>query len=165
MNESSKPKQQFSIQKIYIKDASFESPEAPQSFRFSQWNPKVDLNLANDQAHIDGDSYEVVLSITVTVAQEEKTAFLIEVHQAGLFEISGFDDDQRRYLLGSQCMNILFPYAREAISDLSVRGGFPPVTLSPVNFDGLYQQHLKQKQAEQAKQGESGESGETEAVH
>lgn len=151
MNESSEPKKQFAIQKLYIKDASFESPAAPQSFRFKKWNPKIDLNLSNDQSHIDGDNYEVVLSITVTVTHEDKNAFLIEVHQAGLFEISGFDEEQRKYLLGSQCMNILFPYAREAISDLSVRGGFPPLTVSPVNFEGLYQQHMQQ----QAQQGET----------
>jgi len=156
MNESSEAKKQFAIQKIFIKDASFESPESPESFNYKKWNPKVDFNLANDQKHIDGDIYEVVLSITITVEREEKTAFLVEVHQAGLFEIGGFDKEQKNYLLGSQCLNILFPYAREAISDLSVRGGFPPLTMSPVNFDALYQQHLQQKQTQQ---------GEADATH
>lgn len=149
MNESSEAKKQFAIQRIYIKDMSFESPESPDSFNYKKWNPKIDLNLANEQKHIDGDIYEVVLSITITVEREEKTAFLVEVHQAGLFEIGGFDEEQKKYLLGSQCLNILFPYARQTISDLSVRGSFPPLTMSPVNFDALYQQHLQQQQTQQ----------------
>ncbi len=153
MNESTEPKQQFSIQKLYVKDSSFESPASPQSFSFKKWTPKIDLNLTNDQKHIDGDVYEAVLCITVTVSHEETTAFLVEVHQAGLFEIGGFDEEQIKYLLGSQCMNILFPYAREVVSDLSVRGGFPPLTISPVNFEALYQQHLQQKQAQPGETG------------
>ena len=93
--------------------------------------------------------YEVVLSITATVTHQETTAFLVEVQQAGLVAMMGFDEDEKKYLLGTQCMNILFPYAREVISDLSVRGGFPALILSPVNFDVLYQQHLQQQQAAQ----------------
>ena len=153
MSDEKETKKQFSIQKLYIKDASFESPGAPATFRFNKWDPRIELNLANDQKHIEGDLYEVVLSITATVTQEEKTAFLCEVHQGGLFVLSGFDDQERKYLLGSQCMSTLFPYAREAVSDLSVRGGFPPLLLSPVNFDALYQQHL---QRQQAGEGETG---------
>lgn len=150
MSESSTPKQNFSIQKLYVKDASFESPAAPQSFRFTQWNPKIDLNLTNKQTHIDDEIYEVVLSVTATVSHEETTAFLVEVHQGGLFQISGFDDEHKNFLLGSQCMNILFPYVREVISDMSVRGGFPPLVMSPVNFDALYQQHLQKQQGQSA---------------
>jgi preprotein translocase subunit SecB len=156
MNETSEPAKQFAIKKLYIKDASFESPTSPQSFSFKRWNPKIDLNLTNAQKLIDEEVYEVVLSVTATVSQEETTAFLVEVQQAGLFQITGFDEDQKKYLLGTQCMNILFPYLREAISDLSVRGGFPPLTLAPVSFDALYQQHLQQKQ---------GSQGETEVTH
>lgn len=156
MNDSSEVKKQFAIQKLYVKDASFESPASPQSFGFKKWNPKVDLNLANEQKHIEGDIYEVVLSITVTVSRDETTAFLVEVQQAGLFEIGGFDKEQQKYLLGCQCLNILFPYAREVVSDLSVRGGFPPLTMAPVNFDALYQQHLQQQQAQ---------PGETDVAH
>ena len=137
MSESSAIKQHFSIQKLYIKDSSFESPASPKSFAFDQWDPKIDLNLTNKQSHIDTDTYEAVLSITVTVSHEEKTAFLVEVQQAGLFQIAGFDDEHKSYLLGSQCMNILFPYVREVISDMSVRGGFPPLVMAPVNFDAL----------------------------
>jgi preprotein translocase subunit SecB len=142
-------KQQFAIQKLYVKDVSFESPASPKSFSYNKWDPKIDLNLTNKQTHIDADIYEAVLSITATVSIEDETAFLIEVHQAGLFQIAGFEDEQKSYLLGSQCMNILFPYAREVISDMSVRGGFPPLVMSPVNFDALYQQHMQQQQGQQ----------------
>jgi preprotein translocase subunit SecB len=142
-------KQQFAIQKLYVKDVSFESPASPKSFSYKKWDPKIDLNLTNKQTHIDADIYEAVLSITATVSLEDETAFLVEVHQAGLFQIAGFEEEQKSYLMGSQCMNILFPYAREVISDMSVRGGFPPLIMSPVNFDALYQQHLQQKQEEQ----------------
>ena len=149
MNESTETKQQFAIQKLYVKDASFESPSSPKSFSYKKWDPKIDLNLTNKQTHIDADIYEAVLSITATVSIEDETAFLVEVHQAGLFQITGFEEEQKSYLMGSQCMNILFPYAREVISDMSVRGGFPALIMSPVNFDALYQQHLQQKQEEQ----------------
>jgi len=149
MNESTETKQQFAIKKLYVKDVSFESPTSPKSFSYQKWEPKIDLNLSNKQIHIDADIYEAVLSITATVSIEDETAFLIEVHQAGLFQISGFEDEQKSYLLGSQCMNILFPYAREVISDMSVRGGFPSLVMAPVNFDALYQQHLQQKHEEQ----------------
>lgn len=146
MNESTETTQQFAIKKLYVKDVSFESPTSPRSFSFEKWNPKIELNLGNKQTHIDADIYEAVLTITATVTIENETAFLIEVHQAGLFQIDGFEDEQKSYLLGSQCMNILFPYAREVVSDMSVRGGFPPLVMSPVNFDALYQQHLQQQQ-------------------
>jgi preprotein translocase subunit SecB len=149
MTEATAPKKQFSIQKLYVKDVSFESPGTPHSFSYKQWNPKVDLNLTNSHTQVEGDIYEAVLSITVTVSHEDKTAFLVEIQQAGLFAISGFQDEEKNYLIGSQCMNILFPYAREVISTLSAGGGFPPLILAPVNFDALYQQHLQQNQAKQ----------------
>jgi preprotein translocase subunit SecB len=149
MSEEQEIKKQFAIQKLYVKDVSFESPSTPNSFSFKQWDPKIDLNLTNNQRHLEGDLYEVVLSITATVTHQESTAFLVEVQQAGLVAMTGFDEDEIKYLLGTQCMNILFPYAREVISDLSVRGGFPALILSPVNFDVLYQQHLQRQQAAQ----------------
>lgn len=163
MSEQPAPQNHFSIQKIYIKDLSFESPTTPKVFSFQKWEPKIDLNLTNRHSSVGTDMYEAILSITATVNHEDQTAFLIEVQQAGVFAISGFNDQDRKYLLGSQCMNILFPYAREVISDMSVRGGFPPLILSPVNFDALYQQHLQaQKQKEDAK--EQSESSESEPV-
>ena len=146
MTESSAPPKQFAIQKLYLKDASFESPDTPHSFKFTKWEPKIELNLTNNQVHIEGDIYEAVLCVTATIKLEEKTAFLIEVHFAGLFSISGFDETEQKYLLGSQAMNMLFPYAREVVSDMTVRGGFPPLILSPVNFDALYKQHLQQQE-------------------
>lgn len=149
MTESTEPKKQFAIQKLYLKDASFESPDSPRSFGFTKWDPKIELNLTNTQSHVEGDIYEAVLCVTATIKLEEKTAFLIEVHFAGLFGIQGFGEEERKYLLGSQCLTILFPYAREVISDMTIRGGFPPLILSPVNFEGLYQQHLQQQQVKQ----------------
>ena len=158
MSDKQEVKKQFAIQKLYIRDASFESPGAPESFSFGKWEPKIDLNLTNDQKQVDGDLYEVVVSVTATVSVDGKTAFLVEVQQAGLFTIAGFDDQERKYLLGSQCMSILFPYLREAVTDLSVRGGFPPLVLTPVNFDALYHQHLQQQQQQQMQQGEATEA-------
>ncbi len=140
------PQSHFSIQKIYIKDVSFESPDTPKAFKFTKWEPKIDLNLNNAHSNIDENLYEVVLTITATVKHEEKTAFLVEVQQAGIFAVAGFNDDEKKYILGSQCMNILFPYARETISDLTTRGGFPPLLLAPVNFDALFMQAIQQAQ-------------------
>lgn len=155
MAEEQDSKKQFAIQKIYLKDSSYESPGTPAAFGYQQWKPQVELNLNNTHSEVDEGLYEAVLRITATVTHEESTAFLIEVQQAGLFAITGFDDNERGYLLGSQCMTVLFPYAREAISEMSVRGGFPPLILAPVNFDALYQQHLQQKQAQQDEQPET----------
>lgn len=146
---------QFAIQKIYVKDISFESPEAPEAFNFQKWEPKISLNLNNAHQLISENVYEAVLTITATVENEEKTAFLVEVQQAGVFTIAGFKNPDRNYIITSQCMNILFPYAREVISDLTSRGGFPPLIISPVNFDALYQQHIKQqKEKEKEKEKE-----------
>ena len=155
MTDQQEPKQLYSIQKLYVKDLSFESPASPEAFSFERWGPAVELNLNNSFTRVKDGLYEVVLRITATIKNQEATAFLIEVQQAGLFAISGFDDAEREYLLGSQCMSVLFPYARELISELTVRGGFPPLILSPVNFDALYQQHQQSKaQKKQAKAGD-----------
>ncbi len=143
MAENKNPENQFSIQKLYIKDASFESPSTPTVFN-EKWAPEIELNLNNTSKKVSDGQFEVVLSVTATVKNETKTAFLVEVHQAGIFQIEGFNEDDTKYILGSQCMNILFPFAREAISDLSNRGGFPPLLLNPVNFDALYAQAVKQ---------------------
>ncbi len=147
-------KTHFSIQKIFVKDVSFESPDTPKAFSFAKWEPKIELNLNNSHTSIDDNLYEAVLTITATVRHQEKTAFLVEVQQAGIFAVAGFNENDKKYLLGSQCMNILFPFARETISDLTTRGGFPPLLLSPVNFDALYQQHM-QKQATEAEDTET----------
>jgi preprotein translocase subunit SecB len=140
-NEAQGP--EFAIQRIYVKDSSFEAPESPAIFR-EQWEPKVNIDLQTASTLIEGNIYEVVLGVTVTVKIKEKTAFLAETKQAGIFSIGEFPDDQRKQLLGSFCPNILFPYAREAITAMVTRGGFPQLYLAPINFDAVYQQQLKQ---------------------
>lgn len=135
---------QFNIERIYIQDISFESPNTPHTF-VEEWKPEVNLNLETKSNRIQDNLHEVVLSITATVTTSKKTAFLIEVHQAGVFMINGFSNDQLHHMLGSFCPNILFPYAREVISDMVVRGGFPQLILAPVNFDALYAQHMDQQ--------------------
>ena len=136
--------QQFAMQRIYSKDLSFESPSTPGIFK-KQWQPKVnvDLNTKSDKIDDQGN-FEVVLTVTITAKVEEETAFLVEVQQAGIFFISGFDGEDLRRILGTAAPNILFPYAREAIDSLVVRGGFPAVMLAPVNFEALYQQARQQ---------------------
>ena len=145
--------QQFAMQRIYTKDISFESPATPDVFR-KQWQPavNVDLNTKSDKVD-DNGNFEVVLSVTITAKIEEETAFLVEVQQAGIFMIAGIEGEDLRRVLGTAAPNILFPYARETIDTLCVKGGFPPVMLAPVNFDALYQQAMAQAAA-QADQGE-----------
>jgi preprotein translocase subunit SecB len=138
---------QFEIQRIYTKDVSFESPNTPHTF-VEEWKPEVQLNLETKSNRVQDNLHEVVLSITATVTSNKKTAFLIEVQQAGVFMINGFPNDQLHQMLGSFCPNILFPYAREVVSDMVVRGGFPQLILAPVNFDALYTQHLEQQSKE-----------------
>ncbi len=152
--------QQFAMQRIYTKDLSFESPSTPNVFK-QQWQPKVnvDLNTKSDKLD-DNGNFEVVLSITITAKIEEDTAFLVEVKQAGIFMVTGFEGENLRRILGTAAPNILFPYARETIDGLCVKGGFPPVMLAPVNFDALYQQALAQAQQEAPAAG-----GEAEATH
>jgi preprotein translocase subunit SecB len=142
MNDAPIP--QFEIQRIFVKDISFESPNTPHTF-VEEWKPEVSLNLETKSNRVQDHMHEVVLSITATVTTNKKTAFLIEVHQAGVFMINGFPSDQLHQMLGSFCPNILFPYAREVVSDIVVRGGFPQLILAPVNFDTLYTQHLEQQ--------------------
>lgn len=134
----------FEIQRIFTKDISFESPNTPHTF-VEEWKPEVSLNLETKSNRIQDHMHEVVLSITATVTTNKKTAFLIEVQQAGIFIVNGFPSDQLHQMLGSFCPNILFPYAREVISDIVVRGGFPQLILAPVNFDALYAQHMEQQ--------------------
>lgn len=145
--ETSAP--QFEIQRIFVKDLSFEAPNTPHTF-IEEWKPEVTLNLETKSNKVQDNLHEVVLSITATVSTAKKTAFLIEVHQAGVFMINGFTNDQLHQMLGSFCPNILFPYAREVVSDVVVRGGFPQLILAPVNFDALYAQHMDKQGGEGA---------------
>jgi preprotein translocase subunit SecB len=136
----------LTIERIYVKDISFETPNSPSIFA-TEWRPSVDLQVLNDASRVDESLYEVVLRVTVTVTVGEKTAFLAEVNQAGLFGIAGVEDEGRlRAILGSHCPNILFPYVREVISDLVNRGSFPQLLLAPLNFDAIYAQHLAEQQ-------------------
>lgn len=152
MTDKSQPKPQvsgdatphFEIQRVYTKDLSYEAPNTPHTF-VEDWKPEVQLNLETKSNRIQENMHEVVLSVTATVSSSKKSAFLIEVHQAGIFLISGVPSEQLRQMLGSFCPNILFPYAREVISDIVVRGGFPQLLLAPVNFDALYAQHLEEQ--------------------
>jgi preprotein translocase subunit SecB len=144
----------FEIQRIYVKDLSYEAPNTPHTFT-EDWKPEVQLNLETKSSRIQENIHEVILSVTATVNSQKKSAFLVEVHQAGIFLVSGFASEQLHQMLGSFCPNILFPYAREAISDLVVRGGFPQLILAPVNFDALYAQHLEEQKTTSGDQGDS----------
>ena len=142
-----RPEQQFTMQKIYTKDLSFESPVTPAIFT-KQWQPKLSVDLNTRSGSIDEEgNFEVVLSITVTAKMEEETAFLIEVHQAGVFLVRGFQPEELKRILGTAAPNVLFPYAREAIDAICIKGGFPPLMLAPVNFEAVYQQAQAQAQA------------------
>ena len=148
MAEEQAQAQNFSIQKIYTKDISFETPNSPAVFTQTEWKPDVNVQLNSSTTPLDNDVHEVVLSVTVTAKLGDKTAYLVEVQQAGIFKTENFSPDQMGHLLGAFCPNILFPYARETISDLVTRGGFPQMLLAPVNFDAIYAQHLQQQQAQ-----------------
>ncbi|GAB4254663.1 MAG: protein-export chaperone SecB [Methylomicrobium sp.] len=143
--EKQSTEKHFSIQKIYTKDISFETPNSPKIFT-EKWEPKVDFNLGTNVQSIESDLYEVSLTITVTVKSGESTAYLVEVCQAGIYALKGFTEEEMGPMVGSFCPNILFPYAREVVSDLVTKGGFPQLLLAPVNFDALYAQHLQQMQ-------------------
>ncbi|MHB0774965.1 protein-export chaperone SecB [Halomonas sp. WWR20] len=142
------PQLQFSLQRIYVKDISFESPNAPGVFQ-QPFKPKVglDLNTANEQ--IGDNLYEVVVKVTAQVSnsEDESVNFLVEVEQAGLFRIAGIEGDQLDHTLGAFCPNVLFPYARECIDNLVNRGSFPPLMLAPVNFEAMYAQK-KQRESQ-----------------
>lgn len=146
-----KAQQQFIIQKIYTKDISFETPNSPEIFR-EEWKPELDLQLTNEYKQLDDNNHDVTLIATVTAKLGEKTAFLIEVKQAGVFSLVGYSDEEMGPLIGNHCPNILFPYAREVISDIVLKGGFPQLVLAPVNFDALYMNQVEQaKQAAEQK--------------
>ena len=148
--QGNQPQVQFNLQRIYIKDLSFESPKAPAVFQ-SQWNPKVNLDLNTRHTELQEGIYEVVLSLSATVTNgEEEVTFIAEVQQAGIFAITGLDEAGMRHTLGAFCPNILFPYAREAIDSLVLRGSLPPLMLAPVNFDALFAQAEQRRATETA---------------
>jgi len=136
---------QFALQRIYLKDSSFESPGSPAVFQ-GEWQPKINFDIKTRNAKMQDDLFEVVLVLTVEATQEDKPAFVVEVHQAGVFTVRDFDGEQLEQVLATFCPNILFPYAREVIDSLVVKGSFPALMLAPINFEALYAQ---QKQAQQ----------------
>jgi preprotein translocase subunit SecB len=135
----------FSIDRIYIKDLSLENPGAPQSFQLTE-PPQVEVGMRTRGEQIAQDVYEFVLTLTVTATIGGKTLFLVETSQAGVFTIRGVPPDQLQPVMAINCPNVLFPYARETIADATMRAGFPPVHLAPINFEALYQQQLSQQQ-------------------
>ena len=138
---------EFHIQRVYTKDVSFEAPNTPHIFQ-KEWQPDVKLDMDTKTNILADGVYEVVLTLTVTCKLETETAFLCEVQQAGIFSISQLEEAQMAHMLAAFCPNILFPYAREAVSNLVNRGTFPQLNLAPVNFDALFAQYLQQRQSE-----------------
>ncbi|MFM2321926.1 MAG: protein-export protein SecB [Pseudomonadota bacterium] len=149
INEQSKPASQpeFIIQRIYVKDLSLEAPHSPQAFQ-EEWQPELNLQFTMNTRDVGENNHEVVLQITVTAKSKDKTLFLVEVKQAGLFTLKGFTEQQNHQVMSITCPTILFPYAREAVSDLVGRAGFPPLYLTPVNFEALYAQQLQEQNKE-----------------
>lgn len=154
MNQSSKPQQpEFIIQRVYVKDLSLETPHSPQAFQ-EEWQPELNLQFTMNTTDLGADNHEIVLQITVTAKSKDKTLFLVEIKQAGLFTIKGFTEEQNHQVMSITCPTILFPYAREAVSDLVGRAGFPPLYLAPVNFEALYAQQME----DQADKGGNGKT-------
>lgn len=151
MSETESSQPQFAIQRIYLKDLSFETPSTPQIFN-GQGEGSVNVELNSSANHLADSVYEVVLSLTVTNKLADKVAYLVEVKQAGIFALSGFSAQDLNGMLHSYCPNILFPYVREVISDVVSKGSFPQLVLAPINFDAIYAQHLQKQQAGVAEQ-------------
>jgi len=146
-NGQAQPEQnqaQLNLQHIYLKDVSFEAPGAPQIFQ-QQGQPNVELNLSQRVSQLGNDVFEVVLSVTATCKIEDKTAYLAEVQQAGIFGLSGFDAQGRDAVLSTYAPNVLFPYVRQVVATLVQGGGFPPLLLQPINFDALYAEQLRRR--------------------
>lgn len=137
----------LTIAKVYIKDFSFESPQTPKIFKAGEWAPQTNLNLRSSHTAVDENLHEVVLTITVDAKEDDNTIFLVELHQAGLFDVSGYEKEELGAIVGSFCPNMLFPYARESIASIIQKGGFPEFVLQPINFDALYLQSQQQKAA------------------
>jgi len=139
----------FTVDKIYTKDVSFEVPAGPAAFS-EQTQPQLQMNLAQSVQRLNGDAYEITLGVTLTCSAADKSLYLVEVKQAGVFTMSGFEPAQLDNLLGTHCPSVLYPYVRQLISSLVQSGGFPPFFLQPINFDALYAEGLRQRAAKQA---------------
>ena len=137
----------FAIQRIYLKDLSFETPMGPSVFQ-KQWQPKVNQDLNTKNTKLENDLYEVALRLTLTVTDGEDSIYILEVKQAGIFAIKGLDPKQITHVINTTCPNILFPYAREAVDSVLSKGSFPALMLPPINFDALFASALKQAEEE-----------------
>jgi len=146
MSEQQQVSQHFDIQKIYIQDVSLETPNSPGIFT-EQWQPQTEVRLETGATPLTQDLFEVVLTVTITAKLGDRTAYLAEVQQAGIFTLKGFEDAQMGQMLHAFCPNVLFPFAREELASLIGKGGFPALLLNPINFDALYLQRLQQQQA------------------
>ena len=156
MVDEAKQTNTFQLQRLYLKDMSYEAPNTPSVFK-KEWKPEVNLEVNNTSSIIEGSVHEVVLKITVTAKIEDKVAFIVEVQQAGLFTIEGVEGIQLEHVLKGVCANILFPYAREAVSDVVARGTFPQLLLQPINFEAAF--------AEQVRRQQEAQDGQPEATH
>lgn len=135
----------FALQRIYVKDISFESPNSPMVFQ-KQWKPEVKMDLNTKNAKLGDDHYEVVVSVTLTVTVETMTAYIVEVQQAGIFAVQGIEGGHLAQALNAFCPNLLFPYLRETVDTVVIKGSFPAMMLAPVNFDAIFAQAVMQKQ-------------------
>ncbi|AFP84624.1 protein-export chaperone SecB [secondary endosymbiont of Ctenarytaina eucalypti] len=151
MSEQNNTEMAFQIQRIYIKDVSFETLNTPKIFQ-QEWQPKINMDLDISSSRLTDETYEVVLRMTVTATLGDDNAFLCEVQQAGIFTISGIDSRQMAHCLGAYCPHLLFPYASECITNQVSRGTFPQLNLMPVNFDALFMSHMRQKQDSEGSQ-------------
>lgn len=146
---------QMLLQKLYLKDASLEVPQAPQIFT-RPWQPQLDVNVGTNAKPLGGDQYSLLLTVTVTAKLGEDVAFLVEVHQGGIFSLKGFvNDSERAAVLGAHCPNTLFPFARQMVAELVQNAGFPQLLLQPVNFEALYIEHVNRQRAASAAAVES----------
>jgi preprotein translocase subunit SecB len=157
------PQKQLLLQKIYVKDLSFESPKAPMVFT-TNVSPQTQLNVRSSAQQVAPDTQEVTLTITVEAKDSNSTLFLAEVAQAGIFVMQGYTPDEQSILIGSFCPNTLYPFAREAIADLVTRGGFPPLLLQPLNFDAIYAQAMQERAARAGAAGTAGAGAPTAAA-
>lgn len=137
---------QLLLQKIYIKDMSFESPKAPEVFA-SNAQASTQLNIGSKNRKLDDDHFEVSLTLTIESKHQDETLFLIEIVQSGIFTIRGYTDQECQALLGSFCPGTIYPFAREAVAEIASKGGFPQLLLQPINFDAVYAQALQERQA------------------
>jgi len=162
-DEPAQANKQLLLQKIYVKDLSFESPRAPEVFTT---NPQAttQLNIGSKNNKLDGDHYEVTLTLTIESKAGDDTMFLIEIAQAGIFTLSGYTDEERQVLLGTFCPGTLYPFAREAVAELASKGGFPQLLLQPINFDAVYAQAIQHRQAAAAGQPQVAAAEDAEGV-